>query len=118
MPVVRMEIVDVDQMPKGSVQRLVDELGEILGSEDDHTWLRIVPISADHYAENRVVDAARTCRPVVVEVQRRGRSKTMEAEASVVAPVGAAILGRSRENIHITFLEPLVGRIAFGGMLI
>ena len=53
-----------------------------------------------------------------VEVQRRGRSKTMEAEASVVAPVGAAILGRSRENIHITFSEPLVVRIAFGGMLI
>ena len=53
-----------------------------------------------------------------VEVQRRGRSKTMEAEVSVVAPVSAAILGRSREKIHITFLEPLVGRIAFGGMLI
>ena len=37
MPEARMEIVDVDQMPKVSVQRLVDELGEILGSEDDHT---------------------------------------------------------------------------------
>ena len=60
MPVVRMEIVDVDQMPKGSVERLVDELGEILGSEDGHTWLTIVPIPADHYAENRVVDAVRT----------------------------------------------------------
>ena len=37
MPVVRMEIVDVDQIPKGSVQRLVDELGDILGSEDGRT---------------------------------------------------------------------------------
>ena len=78
MPVVRMEIVDVDQMPKGSVQRLADELGEILGSEDDHTWLRIVPISADHYAENRVVDAARNlsasvCRSATTRLfQNRG----------------------------------------------
>ena len=78
MPVVRMEIVDVDQMPKVSVQRLVDELGEILGSEDDHTWLRIVPISADHYAENRVVDAARNlsasvCRSAATRLfQNRG----------------------------------------------
>ena len=107
MSVVRMELVDVDQMPKVSVQRLVDEPGEILGSEDGHTWLTIVPIPADHYAENRVVDAARTCRPVFVEAQRRDRSKTMEAEASGVAAVVAAILGRSRENIHITFSEPL-----------
>jgi len=55
-----MEIVDVDQIPKGSVQCLVDELGDILGSEDGHTWLRIVPIPANHYAENRVVDVAQT----------------------------------------------------------
>jgi hypothetical protein len=75
-----MEIVDVDQIPKGSVQRLVD--------------------------------AAQTYRPVFVEVQRRGRSKTTEAEAVV-----AAILDRDRDNVHITFSEPLVGRIAFGGVL-
>ena len=115
MPVVRMEIVDVDQIPKGSVQCLVDELGDILGSEDGHTWLRIVPIPADHYAENRVVDAAQTYRPVFVEVQRRGRSKTTEAEAVGIAAVVAAILDRDRDNVHITFSEPLVGRIAFGG---
>ena len=41
----------------------------------------------------------------------------MEAEAMGVAAVVAAILGRSRENVHIEFSEPLVGRIAFGGML-
>jgi hypothetical protein len=83
MPVVRMEIVDVDQIPKGSVQRLVD--------------------------------AAQTYRPVFVEVQRRGRSKTTEAEAVGIAAVVAAILDRDRDNVHITFSEPLVGRIAFGG---
>ena len=64
-----------------------------------------------------MVDAARTYRPVFVEIQRRGRSKNMEAEAMGVAAVVAAILGRSRENVHIEFSEPLVGRIAFGGML-
>ena len=53
-----------------------------------------------------------------VEVQRRGHFKTVEAEASGVAAVGAAIPGRSREDTHITFSEPLVVRIAFGGMLI
>lgn len=70
-------------------------------------------MAADHYAENRVVDAAQTYRPVFVAVQRRGRSKTTEAEAVV-----AAILDRDRDNVHITFSEPLVGRIAFGGVLI
>ena len=49
-----------------------------------------------------MVGAAQTYRPVFVEVQRRGRSKTTEAEAVV-----AAILDRDRDNVHITFSEPL-----------
>ena len=43
MPIVRIEIVDAEQTPKGS-ERLADQLGEILSSENGHTWLRILPM--------------------------------------------------------------------------
>lgn len=105
MPVVRMEIVDIDQICIGSAQRLAGELYEIIRSEDGHTWLRIVSIPTNH-----LVDAARTDRPVFVEVQRCGRSKRMAAAST-------AILGRNRDNVRTTFSEPLVGRIALGDNL-
>ena len=44
------------------------------------------------------------------EVQRCGRSKRMAAAST-------AILGRNRDNVHTTFSEPLVGRIALGDNL-
>lgn len=110
MPVVRMEIVDIDQICIGSAQRLAGELYEIIRSEDGHTWLRIVSIPTNHYAENHLVDAARTDRPVFVEVQRCGCSKRMAAAST-------AILGRNRDNVRTTFSEPLVVRIALGDNL-
>ena len=41
----------------------------------------------------------------------------MEGEAQSIAAVVAAELKRNSKHIHITFAEPLEGRIAFGGTL-
>ena len=115
MPIVRMEIVDVDQLPIGSVQRLADEIGDLLGAERGETWLQAVPIPASHYAENRQPDAARHFRPVFVSVERWGRARNQVAEARAIASLVAAILGRDRKHVHVKFGEPLAGRIAFRG---
>ena len=79
MPVVRMEIVDVDQIPKGSVQRLVDELGDILGSEDGHTWLRITTLRIAWLMQHRPIDQCSSkCSDAVALKPRRQKLSSQQ----------------------------------------
>lgn len=114
---VHMEIVDIDHMSEGNTQRLVDEIGEILGSDPGHTWLCVIPVAGSHYAENLRPSAAVNHRPVFVTIEREGRSRNMRAEARGIAAAVAAILGRKAENVHVKYAEPLAGRMAYGGDL-
>ena len=122
MPIVTLELViddDGDRPGPGVVQTLADRLGDLLGGDPGSTWLRLRCLPRQHYAENRApVDAS--VRPAFVEVLKRTlpEEDALAVEAERVAGIVASTLGRPAENVHVTYLPPGEGRIAFGGRLL
>jgi len=72
VPIIRMEVVG-DQMEGNTMQRLADEIGEV--TERGRTWLLMIPIRAEHYAENGHPGAASEYCPVFVAVERSGAQR-------------------------------------------
>ena len=122
MPIVTIKPVTRDEAEypdKQQVQSLADELGDLFGSEKGGTWVKIEPISMDMYAENRT-EIAPNVHPTFVEVLKSNLPSMDErkAEALQVAQVVAAGLHRPQENMHVLYLPPAKGRMAFDGKLL
>jgi phenylpyruvate tautomerase PptA (4-oxalocrotonate tautomerase family) len=101
------------------VQALADRLGELFSGQPGSTWIKVNCLSRSHYAEDRSPLPA-AVRPVFVEVLKRSlpERQRLALEADRVAQVVAEVLGRTKENIHVLYLPPGEGRIAFGGRLL
>lgn len=118
MPIVDIELVAGDpEEGRGQLQTLVDELGDLFGSEPGGTWVKLRSTDPAGYAENQV--AAGTYRPTFVNIQRLQLPDEDERrrEMAAVAEIVARTLNRRRENVHVLYAPPAEGRIGFGGEL-
>lgn len=119
MPLVKIEIVsnsDTREVPPESVtQSIADELGEVFGSPEAATWLRVKSIPRAQYAENGGVVPTEV-QPVFVSITRRHAAvQDLEKEAEAVAKYVAEALDRNREFVHVIYEPDAAGRVAFGG---
>ncbi|MEM8534132.1 MAG: hypothetical protein AAGF95_25015 [Chloroflexota bacterium] len=122
MPIVTIKLVTRDEAEysdKQQVQALADELGDLFGSGTGGTWVKVEFISMDMYAENRT-EIAPSVQPTFVEVLKSELPSLDErkVEALQIAQVVAAGLHRPPENVHVLYLPPAKGRMAFGGKLL
>jgi hypothetical protein len=100
------------------VQSLADRLGEQFGSAPETTWLQVDYLATDQYAENdtRLGDGD---RPVFVEILKRAPDPdtVRRGEAAAIAAIVAEVTGRTAGRVHVIYLAPGAGRVAFGGEL-
>ncbi len=122
MPILEVEFlkrVSSDEPDKATVQKLADAAGKIFGTGPGRTWVKMKPLSIEHYAENdcQLPDDA---RPIMVTILK---SKTpdgeeLEREVTRLTEAFAEILDRPTENIHLKYEPEGAGRVAFGGKLV
>lgn len=122
MPIIDIELVE-DEVPQPVsaeiVQALADGLGELFGSHQAGTWVRMRYLPRGQYAENQeVVD--QSIRPVFVTVLKAdsGDEQLRASEAKAIADEVSRLLQRPVQNTHILFQPDAAGRIAFGGELV
>jgi phenylpyruvate tautomerase PptA (4-oxalocrotonate tautomerase family) len=115
MPIFHVELSG--EPPPALARRLADELGALMDSAPGHTWVRIVPCDAAHYAENEIEGAPRS---VFVRVILRAlpEEDALAERARAITRVVAAASERAEEDVHVYFDPPAAGRIAFGGELV
>ena len=121
MPIVSIQIVGELANPvveKNHIQNLTNILGGIFNSAPGTTWVKLLTINQEHYAENDIPDTE-LLHPVFVEVLKRKLQdrQVLAAEAQAISKAVAQELYRSEENVHILYLPAGEGRIAFGGKL-
>lgn len=121
MPIVDIEVVTNPSETvagKEQLQSLADELGDLFGSGQGDTWIRLRSIDRRGYAENStLVDGS--VRPTFVSVLRYELPDAAELrrEMAGIAEAVARILDRPRENVHVLYSPGAKGRIGFGGKL-
>lgn len=120
MPILDIEVVmgPKDELPRDAAPTIADRAGEVLGSEPGRTWVKVRALPENQYAENGGVAAG--VKPVFISVLLREPSspKDKQGWAKALAEAAAPVFGRQEGNIHVLFLSPGQGRIAFGGRLV
>ena len=119
MPIVDIELVTGDpEAGRSQLQTLVDELGNLFGSEPGGTWVKVRSMNPAAYAENEVSEETRHL-PTFVNVLRHQLPDVDERrrEMASIAEIVARTLLRRRENVHVLYAPPAEGRIGFGGEL-
>ena len=79
----------------------------------------LLAMACSHYAENETQPDA-NIQPTFVEVLKRTlpEQEALAREAKQIAAKVAHVLSRPLENVHIVYLPPGEGRVAFGGKLL
>ena len=122
MPIVTIQIV-ISKSEKTysstQVEKLSDDLGVIFNSEPSGTWVKLEYLDRSHYSENEVRPDS-SVQPTFVEVLKRSlpNQDALAAEAQLIAAKVAHVLSRPVDNVHVIYLPPSEGRVAFGGNLI
>ena len=122
MPIVTIQIVvshNENTYSAEHLAQLADGLGAIFDSNAGGTWLKLDYLDHSHYAENETHPDA-NIRPTFVEVLKRTlpEQEALAHEAEQIAAKVASVLSRPLENVHIIYLPPGEGRVAFGGKLL
>ena len=118
MPIVTIQCVgNADgEWDENTTQGLADELGRLFGSEPGGTWLRLTHLPRTQYAENETM-VPPNVQPTFVEVMQGTLPADLAQQAEQVAAIVARQLGRSQANVHVFYMPPAGGRVAFGGQL-
>lgn len=120
MPIVDVEIVARDEgvVPSRAASTLADALGLLFGAPRGHVWARLRYLPVDRYAENGGAIEPEDW-PVFVSVlhARLPEVSVLATEAAEIARVVADVVGRLASQVHVQYLPPAAGRIAFGGVL-
>lgn len=119
MPILDVEIVvrPGEQFGSDLTAKLADRLGHIFGSPPGNTWVKVRFIAPENYAEN---DSQEELFPVFVSILKAHLppADDRQAEIAQLTAAIAQICDRPRENVHILYLPPGAGRVAFGGKLV
>ena len=120
MPILTVEIVhDSGATPTQDLaQRLADRAGEALGAALGTTWVLVNPVPSTRYAESG--GGGGEYRPVFVRVLRRAQPDEADWSDEVSAHTGAVaeVCGRARDQVHVIYEPPALGRVAFGGVMV
>jgi phenylpyruvate tautomerase PptA (4-oxalocrotonate tautomerase family) len=122
VPIVTIQIVvpnNENQYSTEQLAQLSDDLGSIFNSNAGGTWVKLEYLDRNHYAENDAHPDT-NIQPTFVEVLKRvlPEQEALASEAEQIAAKVAHILSRPLENVHIIYLPPGEGRVAFGGKLL
>jgi phenylpyruvate tautomerase PptA (4-oxalocrotonate tautomerase family) len=123
MPILDIEIIDDDpprgHYPRAAARAIADEVGAVLGSGPSATWVKLRYLPRDSYAESGG-DVPHEIRPTFVSVllAQLPAIDVLRQHAERIAAAVSGALDRPRENVHVLFHPPGVGRIAFGGRLL
>ena len=120
MPIVEIEIVlkPNEIIQSETVEELADQLGEIFGSLQGTTWIKIYGLTQDHYAENGETPAG--VFPVFVSIlkSKLPAIEELQIEVESITRAVAQICGRPSEYVHVIYLPEGKGRLAFGGKIV
>ena len=122
MPIVTIQIVISESDNRYStkhIERISDLLGTLFNSDPGGTWIKLEYLDSHLYAENEMHPNS-NIQPTFVEVLKRSLpdQDSLAAEAKQIAAKIAHVLSRPVESVHIIYLPPAGGRIAFGGNLL
>lgn len=121
MPILDVQIIgDLEpEVSLGLAQRLAEAVAGALQSRPGGTWVKVTSLPREQYAEN-AAGPGEGVRPVFVRVLKREvpRGEELKQEVSELTRAIASLCGRAAENIHILYLPPAKGRVAFGGVLV
>ena len=121
MPILEIEIVTRpgESLRPSLAAELAQRAGKVFASPLGGTWVRLHPLPAEYYAENRDGPEMNPF-PVFVSVLKAGlpRPAEMQAEVRSLSEVIAELCSRPVENVHILYLPQAAGRLAFGGILV
>jgi len=120
MPIVDIEIVlkPDEIIQSGMIAELADQLGEIFGSSNGGTWVKVNELPENHYAENGGKEEG--VYPIIVSVlkSKLPPPEEMQKEVEKITSAVAQICGRSSENVHVIYQPEGKGRVAFGGKIV
>ncbi len=120
MPILDVEIVlkPEETLRAALASELADAAGEVLDSSPGQTWVRVRALERDRYAENGG-GPPEGIYPVFVSLlkARLPEADQLKATALMLSERIAGICDRPRQNIHILYLPPAAGRVAFGGRM-
>lgn len=117
MPILDAEIVTRpgEQFGPELAVELANRAGQIFASLPGNTWVKVRFIAPENYAENDATPG--DVYPVFVSVLKARLPATddLQAEIAQLTTGIAQICNRPPENVHILYLPPGAGRVAFGG---
>jgi phenylpyruvate tautomerase PptA (4-oxalocrotonate tautomerase family) len=122
VPIITIQIVVSNNENSFSAEllaQLADGLGSIFNSNAGGTWVKLEYLDRSHYAENGTL-MDENIQPTFVEILKRTLpdQEALAFEAEQIAAKVAHVLSRPPENVHIIYLPPGEGRVAFGGKLL
>ena len=121
MPIVDGEMVGpVAGADDGAVaQALAEAAAAVFGAAPATTWVRVRVLPPQAYAENGAAVAASEW-PIFVTVRKRRTPEhaALAAEVRALTDAIAAVVRRPAERVHVEYMPPVAGRMAFGGTLV
>lgn len=120
MPILDVEIVRApgEKSDAGLAAALAEGAGKVFASPPGRTWVKLRDIAADQYAENGGGPAPGILPVFVTVLKARWEQNGLGPEVAALTEVVAERCGRPAENVHVLYVPPAAGRIAFGGRLV
>ncbi|HSF80058.1 MAG TPA: hypothetical protein VLA49_02425 [Anaerolineales bacterium] len=131
MPILEIEIVlQPGEIPVSDLAQIAaDRAAQVFGGPPGHTWVRLRLLPAGQYAENSGgtpggdtpgSEPPPEVYPVFVTVLKAQPPEppALQQELSQLTRALAEVCARPEENVHILYLPPAAGRMAFGGQLV
>jgi len=118
MPILHVEVVgNSEDFSPDLAQDLADEVGNVLQSRPQGTWVKLQFLNAAAYAEN---SGAIEGLPIIVSLNQAEppTGDALKRQVASLAQAIAQVAGRPVENVHIIVEPAAKGRIAFGGNLL
>ena len=121
MPILEIEAVLLEGESIGPhwASEIASAAGEIFDTPSGRTWVRVRGLPHSQYAENGIRDSLELA-PVFVSVLKAQMPEIecLRRETKKLTAAVARITDRPAENVHVIYLPPAAGRIAFGGTLV
>jgi hypothetical protein len=107
-----------EELPPSQAKQLADGLGKVLGSKPGETWVRLSSLPAEHCAVGP--GDSGDFFPVFVTVLKAQlpAADALKDEGMRLRDLIAGLCDRLPENVHLQYLPPGRGRVAFDGALL
>lgn len=121
MPIVEIQIVGElsPERRAGLARRLAQAAGHALAARPNATWVTVIPVALEAYAEAGGGPPPGVL-PVFVRVARREvpAREAFDAEVLALTRAVADACGRPSQHVHVLYEAPASGRLAFGGKVV